>query len=168
MTRRSDKQAVLTAGRLRSLLDYEAATGKFRWRVRKAALKPGALAGSVGRKGYYQICIDRRFYHAGRLAWLYKTSKWPKHEIDYINRDRSDIRWINLREVTPSQRRAKARITNRLGARGVWLLPHGKYAARITVNGKKIFLGSFDTVEMAGEAYAKAAKVAFGEFASVD
>jgi hypothetical protein len=157
---------VLTAKRLRSLLDYKAATGKFRWRVQRSGVKPGALAGSVGRKGYYLIGVDQKLYHAGRLAWLYKTGKWPKLEIDYINCDRSDIRWANLREATHSQIHAKARITNRLGARGVWLTPHGKYAAQIKVNGKKTFLGSFNTVEDASKAYSKAAKEAFGQFAS--
>ncbi len=154
---------VLTAKRLRSLLDYNVATGKFRWRVQRSGVKRGALAGSVGRKGYYLIGVDQKLYQAGRLAWLYKTGKWPKLEIDYINRDRSDIRWVNLREATRSQTRAKVRITNRIGARGVWLLPSGKYAARIKVNGKKTYLGSFNTVEAASKAYAKAA---FGEFAS--
>jgi hypothetical protein len=147
MTDHKNKQAALTAKRLRKLLHYDPRTGMFRWRVQKGFIKAGAFAGCVGRKGYYLICIDRRDYHAGRLAWLYKTGKWPKHDIDYINRDRSDIRWTNLREVTPSQRRAKARIKNRLGARGVWLLPHGKYAAQIKVNGKRTFLGSFESQE---------------------
>lgn|SRR5262249_22863836 len=164
--RHKNKQAVLTAKRLRCLLDYKAATGKFRWRVQKFGLKAGTLAGCVGRKGYRIIRIDRRLYQAGRLAWLYKTGKWPELEIDYINRDRSDIRWANLREITPSQRLAKAPRKNPLGVRGVWLLPHGKYAAQIRVNGKKIFLGSFATVHEAGKAYARAAKKAYGQFAN--
>jgi hypothetical protein len=167
MMRHKNKQAVLTAKRLRYLLDYKAATGKFRWRVQKPGLKAGTLAGCVGPKRYHIIRIDWKLYQAGRLAWLYKTGKWPKHDIDYINRDRSDIRWANLREITPAQRAAKASPRkNPLGVRGVWLLPHGKYAARIRVNGKKIFLGSFATVHEAGKAYARAAKKAYGQFAN--
>jgi hypothetical protein len=167
MTRhKQNAKPILTANRLREVLTYDAATGKFRWRVQKGPVKPGAVAGCVGRKGYYQICVDWKLYQAGRLAWLYKTGKWPKHEIDYVNRNKTDTRWVNLREATASQRRAKAQRTSRVGARGVYILPHGKYAAAIKVNGKKIFLGSFDTVEKAGAAYAKAAKVAFGQFAN--
>ena len=93
------------------------------------------------------------------------TGKWPKLEIGYINRNTSDTRWANLREMTPSQRRATARTTNKFGAKGVWITKSGKYVASIRVVGKRRYLGVFDTVEKAGVAYTRAAKDAFGQFA---
>ena len=156
---------MLTADRLRKLLSFNPTSGKFRWRVSKGGVKVGGVAGFTGRKGYHQIHIDGTSYQAGRLAWLYTIGRWPKLDIDYINRNRSDIRWSNLREITASQRRAKARTNNKLGVKGVWITRDGRYAVRIRVANKRTYLGSFGTLEKASAAYLKAAKEAFGEFA---
>ena len=102
----------------------------------------------------------------GRLAWLYVTGKWPVPEINYINGDRTDIRWANLREATRSQNRASSRSKNKLGARGISLSKSGRYVAQIKFMGKLRYLGSFNTVREAKAAYKKAAKRHFGEFAA--
>ena len=166
--RQSAKAKALTANRLRKLLNYAPATGVFRWRVLKGGNNVGTVAGSIHPpKGYRQIYIDGKFYRANRLALLYMTGKWPKLEIGYINHKTSDTRWANLRAMTPSQRRATSRTRNKLGVRGVWITKSGKYVARIKVAGKKKYLGLFDTIEKASVAYTRAAKDAFGQFASV-
>jgi len=111
---------MLTAHRLRKVLNYNPTTGKFRWRVTiSSRALAGSVAGTYGRRGHNQIRIDGKLYQSSRLAWLYKTGRWPKLEIDFINRNRSDTRWANLREVTPSQIRTKARRRSKLGVRGV-------------------------------------------------
>ena len=165
--RQSAKAKTLSANRLRKLLKYDPATGVFRWRVHRGGPNNfGGVAGSIHRpKGYRQICIDGKIYRANRLAWLYMTGKWPKLEIGYINHKTSDTRWANLRAMTPSQRGAITRTRNKLGVRGVWTTPSGKYVAPIKVAGKKKYLGVFDTVEKASVAYARAARDAFGQFA---
>jgi len=105
---------------LRKVLNYNPTTGKFRWRVTiSGRALAGSVAGTYGRRGPNQIRIDGKLYQSSRLAWLYKTGRWPKLEIDFINRNRSDTRWANLREVTPSQIRRKARRRSKLGVRGV-------------------------------------------------
>ena len=144
--RQSAKAKTLSANRLRKLLYYAPATGVFRWRVRKGPINVGTVAGSILPR-YRVICIDGKIYRANRLAWLYMTGKWPKLEIGYINHKTSDIRWANLRAMTPSQRGATSRTRNKLGVRGVWITKSGKYVARM--------------------AYTRAAKDAFGQFASV-
>ena len=164
-SRQSAKAKTLSATRLRKLLKYSPATGVFRWRVPRGSSNVGTVAGTHPPKGYRQIRIDRKIYRAHRLAWLYMTGKWPKLEIGYINHKTSDTRWANLRAMTPSQRAASTRMRNKLGVRGVWMTKSGKYVARIKVAGKKQYLGSFDTIEKASVAYARAAKDAFGEFA---
>jgi hypothetical protein len=153
---------MLTAHRLRKLLSYDPTTGIFCWRLHRRHLKVGNIAGTRTREGYRVIGVDRKLYTASRLAWLYMTGKWPKFQIDYINRDRSDTRWANLREVTPAQKRANSRTTSKLGTKGVWMTTGGRYAARIKVAGKITYLGSFDTIKKASEAYTKAAKKSFG------
>jgi hypothetical protein len=111
---------MLTAHRLRKLLRYNPATGIFRWTVTISSRAiAGSVAGTRGRRGHYQIRIDGKLYQSSRLAWLYMTGKWPKLEINFINRNTSDARWANLREMTPSQIRTNARKRSKLGIRGV-------------------------------------------------
>jgi hypothetical protein len=160
--------AMLTAKRLRKLLSYDPATGVFHWRMRRGGVMAGSVAGCTGGRGRYQICVDWDLHQASRLAWLYMTGKWPKLEIAFINRKTSDTRWANLRQVTPSQRRAKGRTSNKHGVKGVCTTSDGKkYVARIKVAGKRTYLGSFDNLNEASAAYFKAAKDAFGPFARV-
>jgi hypothetical protein len=164
--RQSAKAKTLSASRLRKLLNYDPATGVFRWRVHKGPNNVGTVAGSIHPpKGYRVICIDGKIFRANRLAWLYMTGKWPKLEIGYINHNTSDTQWANLWAMTPSQKRATSRTRNKLGVRGVWITKSGKYVARIKVAGKKRYLGLFDTIEKASVAYTRAAKDAFGQFA---
>ena len=105
--RQGTKVKTLSANRLRKVLNYNPATGLFRWRVHKGPNNVGTVAGCIHRpKGYRQICVDGKIYRANRLARLYMTGKWPKLEIGYINHNASDTRWANLRAMTPSQRGA--------------------------------------------------------------
>ena len=99
---------MLTADRLRRVLSYAPATGIFRWKVSASTRAPvGTIAGAKNGRGYRQIRIDGRPYSASRLAWLYKTGKWPNSELSYINGKPSDTRWANLREATSSQNRSR-------------------------------------------------------------
>ena len=157
--------AMLTAHRLRKLLSYNPTTGIFRWRVHRVPVKAGRIAGTRSPEGYRVIGVDRKLYQASRLAWVYMTGKWPKFEISFINRHKSDTRWANLWEVTPAQRRANARTTNKLGTKGVWMTTGGRYAVRIKVRGKITYLGSFNTIKEARKVYQKAAKQSSGKFA---
>jgi hypothetical protein len=124
---------MLTASRLRKVLNHDPATGVFRWRVdRLPSVMVGDIAGCIRPpKGYRVICVGGTIFHANRLAWLYMTGKWPKLEISYINRNTSDIRWANLREMTPSQRGAWSRRRNKLSAKGIWITKQGKYVAQL-------------------------------------
>lgn len=161
---------ILTAERLRSLLNYDAATGVFTWRFSRKGRpgKAGAQAGRVDERfGYRYIGIDRKRYGAHRLAWLYMTGELPVGEVDHIDGDRRNDRFVNLRDVSVRTNREnirKARADNKstgfLGVRINRKNGDARYSARITVDGKEIRLGRFDTPEEAHEAYlaAKRAK----------
>jgi hypothetical protein len=86
----------LTAERLRELLNYDPDTGVFTWRVRPVhSHRVGDIAGSVRTtRGYRLIGVAGRVYKAHRLAWLYMMGEWPKDQIDHINRDPSDNRFL--------------------------------------------------------------------------
>lgn len=153
----------MTQERLKELLDYDPETGAFRWRVANSrAVKVGQVAGCIKSDGYAGITVDGRRYMAHRIAWFYVYGQFPKHYIDHKNHIRSDNRLYNLREATPSESAAH-RGCWRNGLKGCHL--NGRWQARIRKNSKHIHLGYFDTEQEAHEAYMKAAKELFGEFA---
>lgn len=93
----------LTQERLKELLNYNAATGKFTWAVtRRGYAKIGSEAGRVNNKGYREISVDGKRYKAHRLAWLYVHGNWPKDQIDHIDRVRDNNSISNLRDVDQS------------------------------------------------------------------
>jgi hypothetical protein len=96
----TDKQGTLTAHRLRQLLDYDSATGLFRWRANP---RVGRVAGYVKQDGARRIKINGRTYMASRLAWLWMTGRWPVTEINHRNGVKDDDRIVNLREASHSQ-----------------------------------------------------------------
>lgn len=97
----------------------------------------------------------------------------PASWIDHKNRNTLDNRRNNLRICTGSQSNMNksVRKTSAHQIKGVsWNYnkrgsDKKPYRARIFLNGKERHLGFFSTKEAAGEAYCKAAKALFGEFA---
>jgi hypothetical protein len=153
----------LTAARLRELLSYDPETGVF---MRHAADGLTRRTGCVNNRGYLVLTVDRKLYSAHRLAFLYMTSEWPLNEIDHINRDKTDNRWINLRPATHSENHANARNRlNKTGFRGVSRIGK-RYAARIFHRRRSISLGLYATPQEASDAYRKAARQLFGEYAN--
>lgn len=150
----------IAAQDLREALDYDPATGVFRWRPGPRRRRVGQIAGGVNtRLGYRQICIAGRCLYAHRLAWLHMTGEWPIGELDHINGDREDNRWANLRPATRSENEqniSRARSDSRSGLRGV-VARGRRWTAQIELDGKRRHLGTFDTAEEASGAY-RAAK----------
>lgn len=158
----------LTAERVRELLYYDPLTGFFTWRIdRSISVKAGDCAGCINSEGYIRIRINGTDYKAHRLAWLHMTGKWPSEEIDHVNLVKHDNRWINLREATPSENSFSGPPKDKLSGlpRGVEIRPNGKFQA--CIGGNKFYLGTFDTVEEAAEAYAIAAQDIYGAFYTV-
>ena len=143
----------LTAEYLRSILHYEPETGIFTWKVRTAnSVKVGDVAGCPDGRGYLRIKVCSRKYQAHRLAWLYVYGEWPKLDIDHINRNGSDNRISNLREVThkQNQQNRSKPSNNTSGHPGVcWHKRDSKWVAQIRHNKKHTHLGYFATIEEA-------------------
>jgi hypothetical protein len=155
--------------RLRELLEYDPETGIFTRRVNAGSRgKAGDRAGTLDAgSGYRIIRIDGVNHAEHRLAWLYVYGELPI-EVDHKDLDRSNNRIGNLRLCTRPQNCANtfARSSSKIGIKGVSLhRKSGLYAARITVDGKPTSLGYHRTPELAGAAYAEAAKRIFGDFA---
>jgi hypothetical protein len=125
-------------------------------------------AGSVYANGYRYIQIDNISYRTGRLAWLYMTGEWPAAMVDHEDTDKANDAWRNLRLASNSQNQANRGVpsNNTSGTKGVrFETSRGKWRAQIVVNGRSKNLGRYATREEAMEAYATAAKAAWGEFA---
>ncbi len=154
---------------LKSLLRYEAETGKFFWlRTRSGVSDISKEAGSVKGSGYRAIEIYGRVYQAHILAWLYVYGSLPSGFLDHINTVKTDNRISNLRIATNSENQAnkKKSIKNTSGFKGVtWNKKCGKWQASIKVMGRNLYLGLFDEAAVAHQAYAEAANRHFGQFA---
>ena len=157
---------MLTAERLREVLNYDPETGSF---IRLASKTRtdwvGRSAGGVVGNGYWLVSVDNKRYYGHRLAWLYMTGAWPENEIDHINRNRTDNSWPNLREATSSQNKANTgpMRRNTSGLKGVyWSAAANKYFSALS--GK--YLGLFNSREEASVAYMAAARERYGEYAS--
>ncbi|WP_448120689.1 HNH endonuclease [Pseudomonas veronii] len=130
-------------------------------------MKIGSTAGKVRPNGYVEIRVDLVSYQAHRLAWLYMTGEWPVGDIDHINRNPSDNSFKNLRQATRSQNlcNVPALSTSSTGCRGVdFHKASGRYRARIRVDGKRLDLGLFNTIDNARAAYQEAAGKFHGGF----
>ena len=165
-----NKVVAITAKRLRRLLHYNPDTGIWTRIAIRKGYKLHSLAGRLMTNGYIRIGVDMKRYLSHRLAWLYMTGKWPKDQIDHINGNRSDNRWINLREASNSENqfnRLKQKF-NQYGKNGVaksrdhWRKK--PFASRIMIRGKSYYLGRFETAEEAHKAYAFAANKFQGQF----
>jgi hypothetical protein len=155
----------LTQEALHSLFRYDSRTGHF-YRLRATGgTRVGEQAGRKTADRYRRISINGRSYLASRLAWFYIYGGWPKNEIDHINHDTSDDRIDNLREATRSQNCFNSNLSKNIsGYRGV-SHNYAKWKAIINIGKKRFYLGTFETREEAAEAYNRAAKEMFGEFA---
>ena len=154
----TNKRRGLTRQRLAELLQYDAATGLFRWRVAKGHRTKGWFAGSLHDSGYLTVSVDKINQFAHRLAWLYMTGGWPNGIVDHRNRDKKDNKWSNLRDVFYSGNAQNINGPHRdqqLGVLGVYQHGH-RFRSKIAINGKQKHLGLFDTIEEAAMAYQKA------------
>ena len=148
---------MISHSRLLELMVYDSTTGIFAWRGGRR-LRAGKVAGNLMSCGYLRIFADGRSYMAHRLAWFYITGGWPRADIDHRNGVRTDNRFANLREATRAenlQNQRTAKSTNRTGLLGVQR-NRERFMARIQVDGRQIYLGTFDTPEEAHTIYVAA------------
>lgn len=159
---------ILTQNELKELLHYCQDTGILTWiRTISARARAGQIAGWQDSDGYKKIGIKGLKYKSHRLAWLFMTGRWPLGQIDHIDRNKANNKWVNLREATASQNQMnkdKCK-NNNSGFKGVKLTKAtGKWQATVQVNYKSIYLGTFETAELASKAYDKSANGLHNDF----
>jgi hypothetical protein len=159
---------------LHEWLDYDPATGIFRWKLEPRPCRPliGEIAGTLRKTGYIFIKV-RGFpiLAAHRLAWIYMHGPTiGGGEIDHKDGNPANNAIDNLRLATSSEQKQNKRVqsNNRSGLKGAYYhAAHKgkKWRTQIKVGEKLIFLGYFYTPEEAHAAYSEAAVAYFGEFA---
>jgi len=142
---------------LLSLFTYK--DGMLFGKYKRSQRKPGERAGALNKDGYRTICIDRKAFLEHRLIWIMFNGPIPENmHVDHRNTVKNDNKIENLRLATNAQNKANAPImsSNTSGFKGVSKQVIGntsKWKAEIRVNYKSIYLGLFDTPELASEAY---------------
>lgn len=145
--------ATLTQEQLKEILHYDPSTGVFIWKKTSspyANLLVGLEAGCIGSRGYREIRIAQKLYHAHRLAWLYNFGEFPKGIIDHKNQDKLDNRLSNLRVVSHSENRQNSKISknNTSGRSGVWWCNRTrKWRAAIWLKEKRKNLGYYTKIK---------------------
>ena len=150
---------VISQKKLKECLHYDPETGLFTW-ISKVAdkINIGDRAGSM-KDGYRCIRIEGVRYREHRLAFIYMTGSCPE-QVDHQNHIKDDNRWENLAPSTYADNNKNHPLTKRntTGVVGVSQRKDGKYIARIYLNKKHVFLGSFSTLEEAASVRSAANK----------
>ena len=115
------------------------------------------LKGALDKDGYRQVNINYKIYKFHRVVYWINNKNWKLHDsstdnsIDHIDRDKSNNNIENLRVVTNQENSWNQ------DCKGYsFHKARGKYAAEITVNGKKKHLGRFENEDDARNAYLNA------------
>lgn len=153
-----------------ALFKYDPETGTLTWKIDKVPVKEDDVAGSVNGRGYRYVKIRPHSYRVCRIVWYLMTGEWPVGVIDHINGNKSDDRWVNLRECSQRQNMWNQKIHshNTSGVPGVsFHKRNNSWRAYIISDGKQIHLGYFLEFEQAIKARKKAENQRWGNFRRV-
>lgn len=148
----------LTATRVREVFDYSPDTGVLTYKISRSRSPGGKAANARAVNGYVVVRLDGRLHGGHRIAWVHAHGELPSGEIDHINGDRADNRLSNLRDVSRAINNQNRRGPGTLSSSGFLGVSRfrDKWRAIIRVDGKKNYLGTFDTPQMAYEVYLEA------------
>ena len=120
----------------------------------------------VGAKvfDYLRFKLFGKTFANHRAIYFIHHKKWPE-VVDHIDRNTENNRIENLRAATKSDNGANSKPHRDRKAKGSYKLNTGRYMSVIQKDGKREYLGVFDTAKEAQNAYALAATRVHGEFA---
>lgn len=121
----------------------------------------------LGRDGYAARMENHRIVRLHRVI----TEALSGVEVDHVNRNRLDNRRRNLRFATRAEnaRNCKRSSRNTSGYKGVRFSPEvGRWGAAVRCDGKRYWMGFFDTPEEAALAYDLGAIALHRDFAATN
>lgn len=169
---------------IKECFSLDDSTGKVMWKTRPPHHFPsdtymkmcntkyaGKIAGNIMPKGYQVVGFPgyERIY-GQTISWVLAYGKYPDLPvIDHKDGNPQNNRIGNLRECTVAQNHQNAR--RKLGVcglKGVHPRKRGTFRAQINVDGRRIYLGEYQTAEEGHQAYCAAALKYHGEFANFE
>lgn len=144
---------MITQQELQQKLSYNSKTGIFTWLTgRFKDQRAGCVCGKLPDQGYWEITINKSRYKAHRLAWLYTYGEFPPKHIDHRDKNRTNNKIDNLRPADDSVNSKNQSIYKNSPSGFHGVTRHGnRWRARINIDGKKVHLGVFDTIEEAAK-----------------
>lgn len=88
-----------------------------------------------------------------RVIWKMVTGKEPGQAVDHANGNTLDDRFTNLIDGGYGWNNTNKKVKSASGLIGAVATPYGKWISCITVEGRKQYLGVFDSAEKASAAY---------------
>lgn len=162
----------LTHQKLLEYLIYYPLLGLWEWRNPSIMNKRGrTTVGTISVHGYRIITINGTKYRSGRLAWFYMTGEWPQKEIDHEDRDKTNDKWYNLRDLSRSENALNRDLqsNNTSGVRGVrWDTERQKWNVQVKKDGISYFGGRYDSLDEAVAVRDSVALELHGDFAELN
>lgn len=157
----------LSYERARELFDYCPETGQLSWKV-LIQNRRNPIA-TLSHYGYVVVGVDGRQHKAHRIVWVLHNGSITDDPIDHVNGFKSDNRIENLRSCASKEnsRNRNPKTNSRLGILGIRQQSKRRcFEARISVNGRSVYLGTFPTIEAAEAAHRVASEKYHGEFSA--
>ena len=157
----------LTQNQMTIIDDIDSDLLDYRWSARQAHPdKPKgryyAMRNSTASTGKRHVVLLHRVILTRKMG----RELLQTEEVDHIDNNPLNNTRDNLRVAIGWQNKANSTVNrnNKLGVKGV-SRSGNRFVARISIAHTQIYLGTFDSIEQAHEAYCNAAKHYFGEFA---
>ena len=157
----------LSPEELKQYVRYDAESGEV---IRLSTGRPVGV--SIKKRGGHRTFVLRinrspTYVYVHRAVWALVHGTWPKYQIDHIDRDPSNNRIENLRDVPGGVNQQNREPIGAVPYLGVRML-RGKYEARIKKDRQVIQVGTFPTAKAAAKARDRMAVILFGENATLN
>lgn len=139
---------------IRDYLHYDPDSGKLYWIKPKSNVnKVGDLAGNKVKSGYLALMYNGQTHYCHRIAWYLYHDEWPEKHLDHIDRDKTNNKITNLREVSHRRNCHNKEVFNG----GVYFSSQkNKWHSQIRLGKIKKHLGFYSDKSIAQKAYQEA------------